>query len=163
MKSFYKTLLAIYLLALLWLVLFKFSFEFSSVLLDHQTRSLNILPFVGSSQKSFNEILYNIVVFIPFGLLLSVCFRRMSFWWKLACVFFFSLTVEILQFILAIGVTDITDIITNTLGGFIGLGLYKVAGKRLNTEKLDLCIAIAFIVLLILFLLLRFFVFRVRY
>ena len=36
-------------------------------------------------------------------------------------MFAFSLAVEIIQFALAIGVTDITDIITNTLGGFIGL------------------------------------------
>ena len=36
-----------------------------------------------------------------------------------------SLGVEILQYIFALGVADIDDLILNTIGGFIGIILFK--------------------------------------
>lgn len=105
----------------------------------------------------------NFVVFIPFGLLLSVDFKRTGFWQKLSFIFALSLAVEILQFVFAIGVTDVTDIITNTLGGLFGLVLYSLGKKYIDAKKIDRLIVITVAVLLILFILLRLFVFRVRY
>ena len=151
MKSLSKIVLALYLLFLLWLVLFKFSLNLSSVL-DHQTRSLNLIPFAASS--SLREIIYNFVVFIPFGLFLSVNLKRATFWQRLALVCIFSLAVEITQFVFAIGATDITDVITNTLGGYLGLLLYDLSNKYVNNEKLDRFIAVAGTLLLIVFILL---------
>ena len=71
-----------------------------------------------------------------------------------------SLTYEILQFIFAIGATDITDLIGNTFGGIIGITIYFVISKLfksnqkmnkvLNTIALILTILIvAFLTLLI--------------
>jgi glycopeptide antibiotics resistance protein len=157
-----KTVLAFYLLILLWLVLFKFSFDISAVL-DHQMRSLNLIPFAGSSLDNLREKIDNLVVFIPFGLLLSVNLKRINLWRKLTFVFIFSLAVETLQFVLAIGVADITDVITNTLGGLLGLMLYDVGNKYVDTEKRDRFIVAAGTILLATLLLLRFFVFKVRY
>ncbi|EFH84437.1 VanZ family protein [Ktedonobacter racemifer] len=162
MKSLSKTLLALYLLILLWLVLFKFSFNLSSVL-DYQTRSLNLIPFAGASRDNLREMIYNFVVFIPFGLLLSVNLKRANFWRKLAFVFIFSLAAEMIQFVFAIGATDITDVITNTFGGFLGLILYDLSNKYVDNEKLDRFIVVAGTILLILFILLRFLFFKVRY
>ncbi|HEX9503339.1 MAG TPA: VanZ family protein [Patescibacteria group bacterium] len=79
MKLLSKTLLALYLLILLWLVLFKFSLDLSSVL-DYQTRSLNLIPFADFSRNSLREMIFNFAVFIPFGLLLSVNLKRANFW-----------------------------------------------------------------------------------
>ena len=160
MKSLSKTVFALYLLTLLWLVLFKFSFNISTILSSYQSRSLNLIPFASSSLR---DILYNFVVFIPFGLLLSVNLRRTTIWRKLALIFALSLAVEITQFILAIGSTDVTDVITNTFGGFIGLTLYDLGNKHIDNEKLDKFIVATTMVLLILFLLLRTLVFHVRY
>jgi glycopeptide antibiotics resistance protein len=105
----------------------------------------------------------NLVVFIPFGLLLSLNFKQSSFKSKLALIFAFSLAAETIQYVVAIGRTDITDVIINTLGGIIGLGIYDLSNKYIATEKLDRFIVIIGTVGLILFLLLRFLVFRVRY
>lgn len=163
MKSLSKTLFVVYLLTLLWLVLFKFSFDIISVVLDYQTRSFNLVPFIDASRANLSETIYNFAVFVPFGLFLSVNLKRTHFWQKLAYVFAFSLVVELTQFALAIGTTDITDIITNTLGGLAGLLLYDIGKKYIDEKKLDYFITIAGIVLLILFFLLRFFVLRVRY
>lgn len=136
MKVLSKILFASYLLILLWLVLFKFSFDISSVL-DHYTRNLNFIPFAASSRGSIREMTYNFLVFIPFGLSLSVNLKPTSFWRRLALIFAFSLTVELVQFILAIGITDATDIITNTAGGLLGLLLHDVSRRYFGREKTD--------------------------
>jgi glycopeptide antibiotics resistance protein len=60
-KLLSKTLLALYLLILLWLVLFKFSLDLSSVL-DYQTRSLNLIPFADFSRNSLREMIFNFAV-----------------------------------------------------------------------------------------------------
>jgi glycopeptide antibiotics resistance protein len=160
MKTLSKTLFVLYILTLLWLILFKFSFDVSSVLFDHQARSIEWIPFAGSSRA---EMISNFIVFVPFGLLLSANFKQINIWRKLACVFIFSATVEIIQFILAIGVTDITDLITNTLGGLVGLMLYDLGNKYVDTKKQDLLLTVVGLILLTVFALLRIFVFKVRY
>jgi glycopeptide antibiotics resistance protein len=160
MKTLTKILFALYVLTLLWLVLFKFSFDLSSVLTDHQMRSVELIPFMGSSRA---EMISNFIVFIPFGLLLSANFKRTNVWQKLTYVFIFSALVEIIQFILAIGVTDTTDVITNTLGGLLGLILYDFSNKYIDTKKQDYFLVIVGMILLVIFVFLRLFVFKVRY
>lgn len=150
MKSLAKVLLALYLLILVWLVLFKFSLDLSPIL-DYQTRSLNLIPFAHVSRNNLRETIYNFVVFIPFGLLLSVNLKRANVWQRLAIILIFSLAVEIIQFVFAIGVTDITDVITNTSGGFLGLILYALLNKFIDTKKLDRSIVITGTILLALF------------
>lgn len=166
MKTFSKVVLALYLLLLLWLVLFKFSYDVSSVL-HIQIRNLNLIPFADPDQTSLEnhlkEIISNVIVFVPFGLLLAVNLKQTNVWRKLIIVFIFSLTAEILQYILAIGKTDITDVITNTFGGFIGLVLYGFCSKFLGNKIVDRCIVISGTILFILFLWLRIFELKVRY
>lgn len=163
LKQLHKTVLAVYLLFLLWLVLFKFSSNPFSVLADYQSRSLNLVPFAGYSPGNVREMVDNFIVFVPFGLLLGINFRHVGFWRKLAYIFIFSVVAEILQFVFAIGTTDITDIITNTLGGLFGLGVYSLVSKFVDKKWLDLCIVIILAFLLTAFTLLRFLVFKVRY
>jgi glycopeptide antibiotics resistance protein len=158
-KSLSRVVLAAYLLMLLWLILFKFSFDITFILGEHQMRSFNAVPFTGHSR----EMADNLLVFIPLGLLLGVNFKRIVFWQKLLLMSFFSIILEATQFILAIGVTDITDVIMNTFGGLFGLALYALGEKRVNSEKLNRFVNMASLFLLMLFLLLRIFVFRVKY
>jgi len=162
MKSLSKALLGIYVLTLLWLVLFKFSYDLPAVL-DHGTRSLNLNPFAVLSQGSLRETLDNFIVFIPFGLLLSVNFKHVSMWRKLAFIGIFSLAAEVTQFVLAIGTTDITDVIMNTAGGLFGLSVYGWVNKFVDDEKHDRFIVITMAIILMALLWLRFFVLRVRY
>ena len=163
MKLLSKVVFAAYLLMLLWLVLFKFSYNLGSVLADYQTRSLNLIPFAGSSNGGFREMIDNVVVFIPLGLFLGINFKHTNFWRKLATVVIFSLAVEVTQFIFAIGVTDITDVITNTFGGLVGLTLYDVSKKYVDGDKLEKFIVVVGAILLTVLILLRVFVFKVRY
>jgi glycopeptide antibiotics resistance protein len=162
-KLLTKSVFVIYLLVLLWLVLFKLSAHPFSVLSNYQTRSLNVIPFADISRAHLDETLSNIIAFIPFGLFMGVTFKRTDFWRKLAYIGAFSIAIEITQFIFAIGRTDINDVITNTLGGLIGLLLYRLGYKYVDIEKLDKIIIVTGAILLIILLLLRTLVFRVSY
>src|SRR4051794_24760531 len=110
-KTLSGGLLGLYLLILIWLVLFKLTFHFSSVL-HYQHRSLNLVPFAAPARVNgrinFGEMLSNCIFFIPFGLLLNVNFKKIEFFTKLVFILIFSFTAELIQFIFAIGATDIT-------------------------------------------------------
>ena len=160
MKFLPSIVFVLYLIALLWLILFKFSFDIPSVLLDFQSRSLNIVPFLGNDVR---EMVDNFIIFVPFGLFLSISFEQLALRQKLMVVFVFSLTMEAVQYALSIGAADITDVITNTLGGFIGIAMYDALHKNIRKEKLDTCITAVVFVLLVVLMLLRTLVFRVRY
>jgi glycopeptide antibiotics resistance protein len=155
-----RTLFVAYLLILLWLVLFKFSYDPVGVVRDFQTRSLNLTPFAYANK---NEVIANLIAFIPFGVMLGVNFRKLVFKYKIAVIFAFSLAVEMIQYVLAIGATDVTDLIMNTLGGFAGLSVYDLASKQTDDQTLDLSVAISGTLILLAILYLRIFVFIVRY
>ena len=160
MTALFRILFAAYLFILLWLVLFKFSYDPIAVVRDFQTRSFNLIPFTRAHR---GEMIANLVAFIPFGVMLGVNFKEVSFSYKMAVISAFSLAVEIIQYSLAIGVADITDLITNTIGGFIGLAAYVTFGKHSNVGYLDRCILVAGTLILLTILYLRIFVFIVRY
>lgn len=163
MKILFRIVFGLYLLILLWLVLFKFSYDIGSVLANYQSRSINIVPFAGYAQGGLREMLDNLIVFIPFGLLLAVTAKQASFRQKLTWIFLFSLYVELTQFVLAIGSTDITDLLMNTAGGFIGLGAYRLVRKIAPEKILDWLIVLGVAVVLVGFMLLRVLVFKVQY
>jgi glycopeptide antibiotics resistance protein len=140
-KSLARILFAVYLVVLAWLVLFKFSIHIASVL-HYDKRSLNFVPFSRAS-GSPGESVDNVLVFIPFGLLLSVNFKRMGLWSKLLIVLSASIVAETLQYIFAIGVTDITDVIANTSGGLTGIVGYELSSKYIGQESLDRFIVVA--------------------
>lgn len=160
MRALSRILFAAYLFILLWLVLFKFSYDPLAVIRDFETRSLNLVPF---SFARNSEMIANFIAFIPFGLLLGVNFKELAFRYKAAVIFAFSLAVEIVQYALAIGVTDITDILMNTLGGLAGLAAYAAVNRYANSKYLDKGILAAGTLILLAFLYLRLFVFIVRY
>ena len=163
MRSLSRVLLALYLLTLLWLTLFKLSYDIPSILANYQTRSLNLIPFVTYGQTGISETVSNFVTFIPFGILLGLNFKKVPLWRLLIVVFVFSVAVEALQFILAIGTTDVTDVVTNTFGGLVGIVLYRLANKIVKAEILDRIIIAVGLTLFVAFILLRLLVFRVRY
>lgn len=93
-------------------------------------RCINIIPFRTISQfmsARYNRsikiinVLGNIVVFMPLGIMLPLLSKRLAGVAK--GVLFsagLSAVIEIMQFIFAVGVTDIDDLILNILGGFLG-------------------------------------------
>jgi glycopeptide antibiotics resistance protein len=146
-----RALFVAYLAVLLWLVLFKFSIHPTAVLNEH-SRSLNLVPFAGADKLARSEMIYNVLAFVPLGVLLSANVKRATFGQKFACVLAVSVAVETIQWVFAIGASDITDVITNTFGGLMGLLIYFAANRNVATEKLDRFIGIAGSALLVLFI-----------
>ncbi|PET38061.1 hypothetical protein CN514_24260, partial [Bacillus sp. AFS001701] len=72
--------------------------------------------------------------FIPFGIYISMLKPNWSFLKKIAVIAGVSLVFEVLQFIFAIGASDITDFLGNTLGGIIGIGVYIVFCRLFSTK-----------------------------
>jgi glycopeptide antibiotics resistance protein len=128
-------LLAVYLFALTWIIVFKMQFSFQGL---PDFREINLIPFAGSAnvnnQIDFNEIIYNVLAFIPFGIYISMLKSNWSFLKRITVIAGVSLLFEGLQFIFAIGASDITDFMGNTLGGIIGVGVYIVFCKLFSTK-----------------------------
>jgi len=128
-------LLVVYLLILTWIIIFKMQFSIQG--LDH-LRNINLIPFhesvIVNNRIEFSEIYYNILVFVPFGLYVSMLKSNWSFLKKVAPIASVSLLYEVVQFIFAVGASDLTDLIGNTLGGIIGIAIYIVFRRSLKTD-----------------------------
>ena len=119
----------IYLLFLCWLILFKFADSLAKI---PSRRSINLIPFyfaqLSGSRFQKTDIIYNVIAFIPAGFFFTAFGKK-----KIISGILFSavlsLCFEVLQWIFALGSSDITDLIMNTLGGVIGVVLYFVLGK----------------------------------
>ena len=91
------------------------------------------------------EAIENLVLFIPFTVLLLWSFREKLFgesvkilrviWQSMKIVFLFSLTIEFLQLILRVGAFQLSDLFYNTLGGLIGGLIYWIGYKIAHKNK----------------------------
>ena len=150
-RNLTRILFAVYFLILVWILLFKMSFSLDELYKD---RSINIIPFMGSvvvnGRIYINEIIDNILVFIPIGIYICMLKEDWSILRKISVGFFISLGIEVLQFILAIGATDITDLIGNTLGGIIGIGVFYLFSKLFKNKTNKIINILALIVTILL-------------
>lgn len=104
------------------------------------------------------ETLSNIAVFVPFGFFLGEFLaeasavssdgpesmtKRLGAWRRRGRVtlasFALSLCIELLQLLLHVGFFELTDLVMNTVGGFVGalisVGVRKVMGERRGWES----------------------------
>lgn len=87
----------------------------------------------------WRNIILNICMFVPFGLLLPMGLK-----WFRKCYrtyvagFLFSLFIELSQMIFKIGIFEPDDLLDNTLGAIIGFGLFLVLFKLYAKEKANL-------------------------
>lgn len=146
-------LFVIYLLALTWLILFKLQFF---IPIMNEGRIINLIPLLGSFDGKgvirFSEIRVNILAFIPLGIYICMLKAPWSFVKKILTVVGLTFVFEIIQFIFAIGRADITDVLSNTLGGIIGIGIYALLSKVLKgrTNKVINVLAAVFTILALL-------------
>ncbi len=80
--------------------------------------------------------LANVIIFIPFGMLITKVFSKVNTWWKAALITFaFSVFVELIQFILACGKSEVEDVIMNVIGGVVGYLVMRKIRKRNNENS----------------------------
>ncbi len=130
-KDIYLGLLIFYLLYLFFITVYR------DGLLTGTGRSLNLNlfadPFRMLRQGFYFHFIYlfigNIVWFIPMGYLLPQQ-KPLSFWRTVAWGFLISLLIEVLQYCFAAGVSEIDDLVLNTVGTAVGYGLYDMQKER---------------------------------
>lgn len=123
-KKITEGILIFYAVMLVWIILFKMDVSMENF---GQMRSVNLIPFsqsvIVNDKLDFSEIVQNVLVFIPLGVLIYTLWQEKSWRFKLGVIALTSVVLEVLQYILGIGASDITDVFTNTFGGAIGLGV----------------------------------------
>ncbi len=99
-------------------------------------QSVNLVPFATIRRyvvsreifvQSFaiNNLIGNVVLFIPLGIYIGL-FRPKRIAVNTLLVAAISLFIEGMQYLLAVGVADVDDVILNTIGGFCGLLVFRL-------------------------------------
>ena len=118
------------LLIILRILSIPYAYSVIAVTLIHRyfTHTHNIKPpfwEIVELWKGNEEILFdisaNIIMFIPLGFFLPICFRKADNIKKIALIgFLVSLSIEIIQLITTLGFFEIDDMFHNTLGTMLG-------------------------------------------
>jgi glycopeptide antibiotics resistance protein len=146
-------LFAIYVALLIGVILFKFPFSSEATV---GGRVLNLIPLAGSFRENgtlrLDELIENVLIFVPFGIYIGMVKPNWSFARRILPIVGTSVAFETIQYIFAIGRADVTDVITNTLGGLIGIGAYVLLSKA-NRHRAERVINVVALILTVLVLL----------
>ena len=98
---------------------------------NHPYVPMNLVPFIDVSMRRgdfFRQVILNIIMTIPFGFLFPLTQNRTAkFSRTIFFCFLMSLGIEILQpLINGSRSSDVTDLITNIIGGMLGYGFYVI-------------------------------------
>lgn len=98
-------------------------------MLDHPYKPMNLVPFIDVSLGRgdfFRQVFLNVIMTMPFGFLFPLTRgKRAKFGATVFFCFLMSLGIELLQPFFDRN-SDITDLITNVIGGVLGYGLYVI-------------------------------------
>ena len=155
-RSFIWFLFFLYLLFVVKVIIFKYPYEQLLRIAESWRKEVilegldtaNFTPFktirmyVKYSYKlnSFENLVGNILVFVPFGFLLPYVWKKAgSFWVMLLNAVIFVLGIEVFQLFSAFGAFDVDDIILNCLGAVWGYLFYLIVEairrKRIRKQK----------------------------
>lgn len=124
-KTVIRILLAVYLVAVLWITLIG----------REKSHSVNMLTrpfweyiefFRNPSWYTLHDIVMNMVLFIPFGILLPLTNLSKSFKFTVFSALILSAFIEFSQLIFKLGWCEIDDMFNNTAGACIGFFVYKL-------------------------------------
>jgi len=128
-----RVLFITYLAGLFWIIVLKFN---APIAYMGKMRSVNLVPFkrplILNGKVDFGEMILNVLIFVPLGMYAGALFKSWNIAKQVFLFFLVSFICEASQYILKLGVSDITDIIDNTLGGIIGLLIFKATAKAFN-------------------------------
>lgn len=82
--------------------------------------------YTGENPSLLPEIIMNIVGFIPLGFLMVAAYRKLKWWQPILIGLLVSLSIESIQYIFKLGISEFDDIFNNTLGVTIGAILFSL-------------------------------------
>jgi glycopeptide antibiotics resistance protein len=135
-------LFAVYLALLVWAVLWKLGVP---SLHGGDIRAVKLVPFVagdGYGESSPFEMIANVALFVPFGVYLGLLAPRWG-WWRIgALAAVVSVGFETTQYVLAVGSSDVTDVILNTAGAIVGVALLAAVRRALGARTASVLAAV---------------------
>lgn len=78
------------------------------------------------------QIVLNVVMFVPFGIMFPMIDKKNNFVKTVKWSFIISLVIEVLQPLISVRSSDITDLITNVFGAVIGYLIYLTFKPVIN-------------------------------
>lgn len=136
---FINTIMYIYLSFVLYFTLMPVITSLPFVF-NHPNVPMNLVPFIDVSYGRggfIRQIILNIIMTVPFGFLFPLIKNNTNLIKIVLYTFLLSLSIEILQPLLnSLRSSDITDLITNVIGGVTGYLLYLIC-KPLITKMLN--------------------------
>ena len=90
-------------------------YRFSTDVLTYYTQL-----FSNPSAVDMPELVLNIAVFVPIGMIVCFVFNKYRVWWALVIGFTTSCVIELSQLFMRCGYVSLVDVIHNTLGALIG-------------------------------------------
>ena len=88
-----------------------------------------------------SQVLWNIVLFIPIGILLMLVLTCKYKWIiALVCGVILSSIIEVIQLITHRGLFEFDDIVHNTLGAAVGIGVYilvTIFAKQIKSTRIN--------------------------
>jgi glycopeptide antibiotics resistance protein len=130
-------LFAIYLGLLVWGVLWKLETPWVG---EAGWRIVKLVPFVstsGAGASSPFDVVANVALLVPFGLYLGLLAPSWR-WWRVAgVVAAASLGLEVAEYVLAVGSSDLTDVVVNTAGGLLGFGVLQLVRRRYRARTVS--------------------------
>lgn len=131
-KSIIRQMSYLGLIFSIFIILFATIF-FIKIKFNPDIYHLNLQPFKWISEGKIigfarvtQEIIPNILLFIPLGFLLPSVFERMrKIYTLLPTALCFSVSIEVFQYFIG-RVSDVDDVIANTLGAVIGFVIFKI-------------------------------------
>ena len=132
------TLFIIYCFIVAYIVFFSRGFRTQYTYSHYWQNFTNFIPFktVLNYIKLYNDglrilsvlqLLGNFVLFLPMGAFLPCVFKKLDRFWKVVLsVFIMVFCVEVIQFLLRVGIIDVDDLIFNLCGAMIGYGIVRI-------------------------------------
>ena len=149
-------LLMLYLVLLVWVVVFKCAIpreimgnlfesdplKFGPVIGEYMELDLYhrfIFDFVrpDKAYEIFNDALLNILVFIPMGLLVALVAKKYKKTMPIITSFILSLSIELFQLFTAFGSFSFIDLLSNVIGGILGMLLYLLLMRIVTQENVN--------------------------
>jgi glycopeptide antibiotics resistance protein len=141
MKKLFRVILVLYTFMLIYWMFFGFSrvhtvdYKYNLVLfstLRMYIEHFDHFPFV----TWIVNVGGNIFVFVPFGILLPLCFPRLKRTFPFLTTFLVGITLlETCQLLWRVGSFDVDDILLNTIGALLGFILIRTFLRVTNANK----------------------------
>jgi glycopeptide antibiotics resistance protein len=129
-------LFAVYLVLLAGIVLWKLEFPYLGAASLRLVKLIPFAPGAGFGASAPLEVVANLVLFAPFGLYLGLVAPSWPWAKIMGAIAGASAALEVAQYVLAVGSSDITDVIVNTAGGLTGFGLLVLVRRRLRERTM---------------------------